>query len=185
MLNVFLPCTLQIGDRDFYTMKESDGILQREEWKQLERRTLGVDQTAKTSASNPTPPSKGTSQKKKTAEASSKKKSKTKDEEESENSSDYEDLSSSDEEEGAARASSRTRKGHKGAKRRPRRGQRHSGGQGPRLGSVQLQQRAMLSKTIEVGPGKKLVVETLSTRSEAEVVWQVGYNYINSIVLLV
>jgi hypothetical protein len=37
MLNVFEPCTLQIGDRNFYTLKESDIIMMRNEWRQIEK----------------------------------------------------------------------------------------------------------------------------------------------------
>ena len=40
MLNVFEPCTLQIGDRNFYTIKENDIILMKNEWKRLQKDTL-------------------------------------------------------------------------------------------------------------------------------------------------
>ena len=41
MLNVFEPCTLQIGDRNFYTLKESDIVMMRNEWRQIEKESFG------------------------------------------------------------------------------------------------------------------------------------------------
>jgi hypothetical protein len=40
MLNVFEPCTLQIGDRNFYTLKDTDLVMTKTEWKRLERDQL-------------------------------------------------------------------------------------------------------------------------------------------------
>ena len=40
MLNVFEPCTLQIGDRNFYTLKEEDIIMMRDEWRILEKESF-------------------------------------------------------------------------------------------------------------------------------------------------
>ena len=37
MLNVFEPCTLQIGDRNYYTLKTEDIIMLKEEWRKLEK----------------------------------------------------------------------------------------------------------------------------------------------------
>ena len=43
MLNYFEPCTLQIGDRNHYTLKETDIIMMRDEWKKLEKESfLGI-----------------------------------------------------------------------------------------------------------------------------------------------
>ena len=43
MLNYFEPCTLQIGDRNYYTLKETDIIMMKDEWKKLEKETfLGI-----------------------------------------------------------------------------------------------------------------------------------------------
>jgi hypothetical protein len=36
MLNFFEPSTLQIGDRNYYTLKENDIIMMRDEWKQVD-----------------------------------------------------------------------------------------------------------------------------------------------------
>ena len=40
MLNVFEPCTLQIGDRHFYTLKDNDIILLQNDWKKLEKESI-------------------------------------------------------------------------------------------------------------------------------------------------
>ena len=40
MLNVFAPCTLQIGDKNLYTMGENDVVMMREDWRKLERQSL-------------------------------------------------------------------------------------------------------------------------------------------------
>jgi ubiquitin-conjugating enzyme E2 O len=42
MLNVFAPCTLQIGDRNMFSLREDDVILMREEWKKMEKQALNV-----------------------------------------------------------------------------------------------------------------------------------------------
>jgi ubiquitin-conjugating enzyme E2 O len=48
MLNVFEPCTLQIGDRNFYKLKDTDVVMSKAEWKRLEK-----DQLAKGKAGRP------------------------------------------------------------------------------------------------------------------------------------
>ena len=40
MLNVFEPCTLQIGDRNFYTLKDDDIIMLQHDWKKLEKESI-------------------------------------------------------------------------------------------------------------------------------------------------
>ena len=53
MLNVFEPCTLQIGDRNCYTLKEKDVIMLRDEWKKLEKESyLRLEQHGKKSSKN-------------------------------------------------------------------------------------------------------------------------------------
>ena len=42
MLNVFAPCTLQIGDKNMYTMRETDVVMMREDWKKLERQSINL-----------------------------------------------------------------------------------------------------------------------------------------------
>ena len=48
MLNVFEPCTLQIGDRNFYTLRETDAVITKAEWKRLEKDQLDKRKAAKT-----------------------------------------------------------------------------------------------------------------------------------------
>ena len=55
MLNVFEPCTLQIGDRNFYTLKEEDIIMMREEWRILEKESflgIGNEESCQTGSSS-------------------------------------------------------------------------------------------------------------------------------------
>jgi ubiquitin-conjugating enzyme E2 O len=47
MLNVFEPCTLQIGDRNFYTLKETDAVVSKAEWKRLEKEQLSKSKAGK------------------------------------------------------------------------------------------------------------------------------------------
>jgi hypothetical protein len=47
MLNVFEPCTLQIGDRNFYTLKDTDLVMTKTEWKRLERDQLSRGKAGK------------------------------------------------------------------------------------------------------------------------------------------
>ena len=35
MLNVFEPCTLQLGDRNYYVLRDGDVILSKEQWQKL------------------------------------------------------------------------------------------------------------------------------------------------------
>ncbi len=47
MLNVFEPCTLQIGDRNFYTLKETDAVMSKVDWKRLEKDQLSKSKAVK------------------------------------------------------------------------------------------------------------------------------------------
>ncbi len=40
MLNVFAPCTMQIGDKSLYTLGENDVIMTKEDWRKLEKQQL-------------------------------------------------------------------------------------------------------------------------------------------------
>lgn len=40
MLNVFEPCTLQLGDKSFYHLKSSDKTLNVEDWYHLQKKRL-------------------------------------------------------------------------------------------------------------------------------------------------
>ncbi|KAJ9574645.1 hypothetical protein L9F63_008177, partial [Diploptera punctata] len=37
LLNVFEPCTLQVGDRNFYTFREEDSVVTKEQWRRSQR----------------------------------------------------------------------------------------------------------------------------------------------------
>ncbi|XP_045602323.2 (E3-independent) E2 ubiquitin-conjugating enzyme UBE2O isoform X2 [Procambarus clarkii] len=45
MLNVFEPCTLQLGDRNYYCSKEGDIIMTRDQWRKLMTAQLSADHT--------------------------------------------------------------------------------------------------------------------------------------------
>ncbi|XP_042893465.1 (E3-independent) E2 ubiquitin-conjugating enzyme-like isoform X2 [Penaeus japonicus] len=45
MLNVFEPCTLQLGDRNYYVSKEGDVIMTRDQWRKLMAAQLSADHT--------------------------------------------------------------------------------------------------------------------------------------------
>ena len=53
MLNVFEPCTLQIGDRNYYTLKPEDIIMLKEEWRKLEKESyLKVNEKSSKKSAN-------------------------------------------------------------------------------------------------------------------------------------
>lgn len=41
LLNVFEPCTLQVGDRNYYTYREEDTVITKEQWKRNMRDMFG------------------------------------------------------------------------------------------------------------------------------------------------
>lgn len=40
LLNVFEPCTLQVGDRNFYTFREEDTVITKEQWRRSQRELI-------------------------------------------------------------------------------------------------------------------------------------------------
>lgn len=42
-MTVFEPCTLQVGDRSIYTLKENDVITTREQWRKEQKRIILKD----------------------------------------------------------------------------------------------------------------------------------------------
>lgn len=40
MINVFEPCSLQVGDRNFYTFLESDLLLSKDQWRRKQKDTF-------------------------------------------------------------------------------------------------------------------------------------------------
>lgn len=40
LLNVFEPCTLQVGDRNFYTFHEGDTVITKEQWRRMQKEVV-------------------------------------------------------------------------------------------------------------------------------------------------
>ena len=157
MLNVFEPCTLQIGDRNFYLMKENDIVLTKSDWKKLLKDQLLKDRKVKT--------------KKKVAKLAEVENFEMDD---NENSSEYEDcegdsdaISVSSHDSGSQNIENRAEK---------RKGKNQAGLMTKVLKKKKLKKskRGTTQPLLMMKPGEKVVTETLSTRSEVDVVWQDG-----------
>ena len=154
MLNVFEPCTLQIGDRNYYTLSDNDIVMVKSDWKKLLRDQLLDNNRNKnkfdSKAANLAQPEQL---------------------EEEENSTDYEDV-----EEGSASGqdSSYQSIDDKGEKKKKK--------NQPGLTTKVLKKKKLKKSRRNSGArtvfsfkaGERVVTETLSTRSEVEVVWQDG-----------
>ena len=147
MLNVFEPCTLQIGDRNYYTLKPEDVIMIREEWRKLEKESyLKIIDT------------KSNSKKSKTSDMIKKRP-------EGEESSASE--MSETEEVSATNSSKKSSKTSVPAstlskKKKLRRSRKNS------------DRSTVATSLLDLKPGDKVIVETMCTKSEATVVWQDG-----------
>ncbi|KAK7079276.1 E2/E3 hybrid ubiquitin-protein ligase ube2o [Halocaridina rubra] len=185
MLNVFEPCTLQLGDRNYYVLKDRDSIMTRDQWRKLMAVQLTADHT------NPCPlrprPAKNKAKPVNTASADAK---------ESEESSTFNGVPGAvggicvDETKGddlvdsdgfvdldtddcsdTASVSSGASTGSIGKRSK----------KGPALMTKMMKKRK-LKRAKRKAPGEgatiktgdKLVVETLMTTSKADVVWQDG-----------
>ncbi|KAB7494614.1 (E3-independent) E2 ubiquitin-conjugating enzyme UBE2O [Armadillidium nasatum] len=180
MLNVFEPCTLQLGDRNYYVMKDGDVLLTREQWRKLASKNLMGDQT------NPCPLRPRPSKRNKPVENVSSKSSVEdqvsavqnhilpSDETETNagvDSDDFVDIDTDDVSDGASVSSEASTCSQ--SKRNKK---------GPALMTKVLKKRKLkrAKRKIEkpessvVKPGDRLVVETLMTTSKADVVWQDG-----------
>ena len=193
MLNVFEPCTLQIGDRNLYTLKEEDVILLKPDWKRLEKESLNIP------VSNPrkgrgvqmlkvgsqkvkrrTPSRNSDSESKAddgkpVEEPNSGKKEDDSDQFESMSSSDdsFVSVSSHGSSNSAAGRSNclpkpKAVKKSKIAKTRPLKGRKHNSR------SHNFNKSAGGPIGFNLQPGDQVVVETICTKSEAEVIWQDG-----------
>jgi len=155
MLNVFEPCTLQIGDRNFYTMKDNDIVMMKSEWKKLQK-----DQLMKGKKDKPS---------KKVAKLAE-----VEHLDEDDNSSEFEDCEADSDAASVSShdSSSQNIEGKQGKKK-----VKHQPGL-----MTKVLKKKKLKKTKKTGPltmlvvkpGDKVVTETLSTRSEVDVVWQDG-----------
>lgn len=163
MLNVFEPCTLQIGDRNFYTIKENDILMMKTEWKKLQKDTLmkGKKETIKVKT------------KKDVVEVD------TVAGADDGNSSDYEDMDSGGHESDAVSVSSADSHSQpidgKIVKKKNR-GQPALMTKVLKKKKLKKTKRATVNEDVNplIKPGDRVVVETLSTKSEADVVWQDG-----------
>ena len=185
MLNVFEPCTLQIGDRNYYTLKEKDVIMLRDEWKKLEKESyLKLE------------PNK--QKNKKLLNTNIKKRP------EHEDCSEEDEIEDSEVEAAAAASASATAEpmetdeskqmpstcnGVVSPKLKPT-SNSNSNRSGLSVPSSHLNKKKKLKRSrknsdracsssnnqllVDVKPGDKVVVETLCTKSEATVVWQDG-----------
>lgn len=178
MLNVFEPSTLQIGDRNFYTIKESDIILPRKQWKKLEVDTLRQTHGMRMGSAHlkksavPSASSAKVSNEEPTVSSVPNDNSTKRGTE----SSEYEDVDSEDEDNSdcssvvsagslSKRFSNAKKKGASLATRMLQKKKKLKKSQGKMVG---------LPNVILARPGDKVVVETLCTKSEANVVWQVS-----------
>jgi ubiquitin-conjugating enzyme E2 O len=151
MLNVFEPCTLQIGDRNYYTLKPDDVIMMRDEWKKLEKESYLKLTTSKKVNNNKKNNVKNDRIKKRPDEESS-------------------DEESEAEEAGESGEASKTKKtsvpsSTLNKKKKLKRSRKNS----DRSSSM-----AALASLVDLKPGDKIIVETMCTKSEATVVWQDG-----------
>jgi len=155
MLNVFEPCTLQIGDRNFYTMKDNDIVMMKSEWKKLQK-----DQLMKGKRDKPS---------KKVAKLAE-----VEHIDDEDNSSDFEDCEVDSD---AASVSSHDSTSQNIEGKQGKKKVKHQAGL-----MTKVLKKKKLKKTKKSGPltmlvvkpGDKIVTETLSTRSEVDVVWQDG-----------
>ncbi|XP_011313716.1 E2/E3 hybrid ubiquitin-protein ligase UBE2O [Fopius arisanus] len=182
LLNVFEPSTLQVGDRDFYLLNGNENIITREQWRKQQRELFQVpkhsprkykdtremkikaenakvetntsnDNTINVSNSNSSklmPPSIG---------GCNNDSSDDWDTEDTASQSDTASMSSG----GSSRSSSTGKKKSKG----------------PALMTKVLKKKKLIKAKKKVAPaplitGSKIVVETLSTNTRANVVWQDG-----------
>ncbi len=173
-LNVFESCTVQIGDRNFYRIQESDVLMSKEEWKRVERQQLQL------------PPRNRARKKRISArERPGKRKKKVSEEEDVEDSSgSYEDVadaesSSDSDDDSEDRADKRSKDGAKrpsmpagrGGKKKLKKGRRgHMSGASASGGAKVAESK----DGTELKPGDEVAVEILRTSTVADVMWQDG-----------
>ena len=153
MLNIFEPSTLQIGDRNYYTMTENDIMMLKSDWKKLLK-----DQFLK-----------GSKKKNDVAKLAV-----PEEVDDDDNSDDFEDVDDDD----TASVSSHSSSQHTIEDRKDRKKKKSQ----PGLTTKVLKKRKLkksrktseVTKVTSYNVGDKVVMETLSTRSEVEVVWQDG-----------
>ena len=152
MLNVFEPASLQIGDRNFYTLTENDVIMLKHDWKKMIKDQIEIGLKKKQSKAKLAVPEEV---------------------DEEENSTDYEDVDDvSDSASLCSQDSSQQNIEEKAEKKK----KKQPGLATKVFKKKKLKKSKKTSQTsvFSFNVGDKVVTETLSTRSEVEVVWQDG-----------
>jgi len=165
MLNVFEPCTVQIGDRNFYTLQEHDIVMMKAEWKRLQKEELMVESAKAKEGKAKEGKAKAEETKEEAAVAE-------------EHSSDFEDVEEAEEGQAsdASASSAEPAEGRQGASLTRKKPKSQAGLMTKVLKKKKLRKtrRAPAAGVLAVRPGDRVVTETLATRSEVEVVWQDG-----------
>ena len=154
MLNVFEPCTVQIGDRNYYTLTDSDIVMIKSDWKKLIR-----DQLLDDNKNQNKPASKSALL------------ALPEQVDEEENSTDFEDV-----EEGSV--SSHDSSFHSFDDKGEKKKKKSQHGLTTKVLKKKKLKKSRKSSgarpVISFKAGERVVTETLSTRSEVDVVWQDG-----------
>jgi len=172
MLNVFEPITVQMGDRNFYRIKESDALLTKSEWKKTQLEQLSKKSHI-TSKSKSDPAAKTDSNEEKGIDGDKKGTTETAED----NSSEYEDCEEDKDtdsncsdrqlDSGSGGDCSKRSKGRKGVSTKILRSKK-------KLKMSRGQKDPASQFCLMAQAGMRVVTETLSTQSEVEVMWQDG-----------
>ncbi|KAF4519954.1 hypothetical protein B566_EDAN005453 [Ephemera danica] len=175
MINVFEPCSLQVGDRNFYTFLESDVLLSKDQWRRKQKDTftsmnpdlaclkpkLSPKRTLKPYEDEDSSTAASPAHLAVANELNPLRKSDT-DDWDTEDTGSFSDT--------ASLSSSCSTNSQSGKKKK-----------GPALMTKVLKKKKLRrakkrqsTPTFTIKPGDRVVVETLSTSSEANVVWQDG-----------
>ncbi|XP_058790331.1 (E3-independent) E2 ubiquitin-conjugating enzyme isoform X2 [Phymastichus coffea] len=159
LLNVFEPSTLQVGDRNFYVIKGDENVITREQWRKQQREIFQVPKNSPRKSRNIN-----------LSKAAVEEKIKRIKEESQENKNEHPEVNNEnkvnrEKDNVSSGCSSLSSMGKKK--------------KGPALMTKVLKKRKLCKAKKKVPPpplvpGTKIVVETLSTNTKANVVWQDG-----------
>ena len=167
-MNVHVSCSLQLGDRSFYTLKEGDAIVTADEWRRYETRCFNMPKKKgknKTKGKNNKQAEAAVEESSEIADESDKEEEEDDDDEYEDIEDDAENADGDDEDEDDASDPLKCLEHRKLRSRR-------------KLGASR--QYKTWSKglnapeAVTVRPGDTVAVETLITKSTVDVVWQVG-----------
>ncbi|XP_034940517.1 (E3-independent) E2 ubiquitin-conjugating enzyme UBE2O [Chelonus insularis] len=178
LLNVFEPSTLQVGDRDFYVYKGTENVITREQWRKQQRELFQVPKPSpRKSRSNVKPEEKVKKEKEKDGEKS--RDSSTQNVNgnnlvppsqatNTDSSDDWDTEDTGSQSDSASMSSGGSSMSSVGKKKK-----------GPALMTKVLKKKKLVKAKRKIPPpplvaGSTLVVETLSTNTKANVVWQDG-----------